>query len=85
IAEILTFVRTRWGNEGTPINAGQVKKLRDQLNPDTTDSSAFETPRLANLLAAPNADQVIRGMRLHLQTKALLPDNVGNSLNCASC
>ena len=85
IAEILTFVRTRWGNAGTPISAAQVKTLRDQLNPATTDSSAFETPRLANLLAAPNADQVIRGMRLHLQTKALLPDNVGNSLNCTSC
>jgi len=85
IAEILSFVRTRWGNEGTPISAGQVKKLRDQLNPATTDSSAFETPRLAELLAAPNADQVIRGMRLHLQTKELLPNNVGNSLNCTSC
>jgi thiosulfate dehydrogenase len=85
IAEILSFVRTRWGNEGTPISAAQVKKLRDQLNPATTDSSAFETPRLAGLLAAPNADQVVRGMRLHLQTKALLPDNVGNSLNCTSC
>ena len=85
IAEILSFVRTRWGNEGTSISAGQVKKLRDQLNPVTTDSSTFETPRLADLLAAPNADQVIRGMRLHLQTKALLPNNVGNSLNCTSC
>ena len=85
IAEILSFVRTRWGNEGTPISAAQVKKLRDQLNPATTDSSAFETPRLADLLAAPNADQVVRGMRLHLQTKALLPDNVGNALNCTSC
>jgi thiosulfate dehydrogenase len=85
IAEILSFVRTRWGNEGTPISVAQVKKLRDQLNPATTDSSAFETPRLANLLAAPNADQVLRGMRLHLQTKELLPDNVGNALNCTSC
>ena len=85
IAEILSFVRTRWGNEGTPISAAQVKKLRDQLNPATTDSSAFETPRLADLLAAPNAEQVVRGMRLHLQTKALLPDNVGNALNCTSC
>ncbi|KAB0545446.1 cytochrome C, partial [Pseudomonas argentinensis] len=85
IAEILSFVRTRWGNEGTPISAAQVKTMRDQLNPATTDSSAFETPRLADLLAAPNADQVVRGMRLHLQTKELLPNNVGNSLNCTSC
>ncbi|QJI13700.1 c-type cytochrome [Pseudomonas sp. ADAK22] len=85
IAEILSFVRTRWGNEGTPISAAQVKTLRDQLNPATSDSSAFETPRLADLLAAPNADQVVRGMRLHLQTQALLPENVGNALNCTSC
>jgi cytochrome c len=30
--------------------------------------------RLADLLAAPNADQVVRGMRLHLQTNELLPN-----------
>ncbi|MCT6980999.1 cytochrome C, partial [Salmonella enterica subsp. enterica serovar Oranienburg] len=66
VAEILSFVRTRWGNQGTSISAAQVKTLRDQLNPATTDSSTFETPRLADLLAAPNADQVVRGMRLHL-------------------
>ena len=85
IAEILSFVRSSWNNEGTPISAAQVKKMRDQLNPITTDSSAFETPRLAELLTAPNAEQVVRGMRLHLQTKELLPNNVGNSLNCTSC
>ncbi|UVM20815.1 c-type cytochrome [Pseudomonas wadenswilerensis] len=85
IAEILSFVRSRWGNDSSPITAKQVKTLRGQLNPQTTDSTAFETPRLANLLAAANADQVIRGMRLHLQTRELLPDNVGNALNCTSC
>ena len=85
IAEILSFVRSSWGNEGTPVTAAQVKKMRGQLNPVTTESSAFETPRLAELSAAPNADQVVRGMRLHLQTKELLPNNVGNSLNCTSC
>lgn len=85
IAEILSFVRNRWGNQGSAISQEQVKKLRGQLNPQTTDSTAFETPRLADLLAAPNADQVVRGMRLHLQTKELLPDNVGNALNCTSC
>ncbi|WP_347901457.1 c-type cytochrome [Pseudomonas purpurea] len=84
IAEILSFVRSNWGNSGSAISAVQVKQMRAQLNP-TTDSSTFETPRLADMLAAPNADQVVRGMRLHLQTKALLPDNVGNSLNCTSC
>jgi thiosulfate dehydrogenase len=33
--------------------------------------------RLADLLAAPNAEQVVRGMRRHLQTKELLPDDGG--------
>ena len=85
IAEILSFVRTSWGNEAPRVTPAQVAKMRKQLNPQTTDSTAFVTPRLANLLAASNADQVVRGMRLHLQTKALLPNNVGNALNCTSC
>ena len=85
IAEILSFVRSSWGNDAPPIKPAQVAKMRKQLNPETTDETAFVTPRLANLLSAANADQVVRGMRLHLQTKALLPDNVGNALNCTSC
>jgi len=84
IAEILSFVRSSWGNNGSAISADQVKRMRAQLSPQV-ESTLFETPRLANLLAAPNAEQVVRGMRLHLETKALLPDNVGNSLNCTSC
>ncbi|NDP48107.1 MAG: c-type cytochrome [Sulfuriferula multivorans] len=85
LAEILSFVRGSWGNNAQPINASQVKKLRGQLDPKVTDSSQFETPRLANLLSQPNAEQLIRGMRLHLETKALLPQNVANALNCTSC
>ncbi|ARQ74607.1 c-type cytochrome [Pseudomonas fragi] len=85
IAEILSFVRSSWGNAAPAIKPAQVAKMRKQLNPSTDDESAFVTPRLANLLSAANADQVVRGMRLHLQTKALLPDNVGNALNCTSC
>ena len=85
IAEILSFVRSSWGNDAPAIKPAQVAHMRKQLNPDTHDPRAFVTPRLANLLTASNADQVVRGMRLHLQTKALLPDNVGNALNCTSC
>lgn len=85
IADILSFVRTRWGNNAEPITASQVKTSRDRLDPKTTDSSTFETPRLADMMAAPNAEQLVRGMRLHLETKELLPQNVGNALNCTSC
>lgn len=84
IAEILSFVRSSWGNHGSPISAAQVRQLRAQLKPSNAPV-AFETPRLAEMLQAPNADQVVRGMRLHLQTRELLPDNVGNALNCTSC
>ncbi len=84
IAEILSFVRSSWGNNGSAISAAQVKQLRAQLKP-TSEPTTFETPRLADMLLAPNAEQVVRGMRLHLQTRELLPDNVGNALNCTSC
>ena len=84
IAEILSFVRSSWGNNGSAISATQVKQLRAQLKP-INEPATFETPRLAEMLLAPNADQVVRGMRLHLQTRELLPNNVGNALNCTSC
>lgn len=61
-----------------------VKAARTALDPKI-DASRFETPRLADLLKAPNAEQLIRGMRLNTETRALLPNNVGNVLNCASC
>ncbi|MEO5659872.1 MAG: c-type cytochrome [Polaromonas sp.] len=85
VAEVLSFVRESWGNGAAPIKVSDIKKLREQLDPKVTDSSKFETPRLANLLTQPNAEQLVRGMRLHLETKALLPQNVGNALNCTSC
>lgn len=85
LAEILSFVRESWRNNAGPINASQVKQFRGQLDIEATDSSEFETPRLANSVAQPNAEQLIRGMRLHLETKALFPQNVGNALNCTSC
>ncbi len=85
LAEVLSFVRESWGNNAEPVKVSLVKTLRGQLDPKTTDSSKFETPRLANMLAQPNAAQLIRGMRLHMETKALLPQNVGNALNCTSC
>jgi thiosulfate dehydrogenase len=37
------------------------------------------------MLKQPNASQLVRGMRLHMETRDLLPRHVGNQLNCASC
>lgn len=85
IAEILSFVRANWGGGAGAVTPGEIAKLRTALDPKTTDSSAFVTPRLADLLAAPNAEQLVRGMRLNAETRTLLPHNVGNDLNCTSC
>lgn len=85
LAEIVTFVRTKWGNQGDPVSAEQVKKIRDEIAPKPTPPTAFATPRFAAMLNSPHAQQLIYGMRLMTETKALLPHNVGNSLNCTSC
>ena len=69
IAEILSFVRSSWGNQGSSIDAGQVKKLRQRIEAGNGPATTFVSPRLADMLAAPNAEQVVRGMRLHLETR----------------
>lgn len=84
IGEILSFVRASWGNQSPAVGAGDVKKARAELQP-RPDASTFETPRLARMLAEPNAQQLVRGMRLNFETRALAPQQVGNQLNCTGC
>lgn len=84
IAEILTFVRQTWGNGAGAVTEKDVASARSNLDPKI-DTSNFETPRLANLLSAPNAAQLVRGMRLNTETRTMVPNNVGNDLNCTSC
>lgn len=85
LAEIITFMRSSWGNQGSPVNAAQVKKVRDQIELAKPPPTKFSTPRFATLLESTNPDELVYGMRLMTETKALLPDNVGNGLNCSSC
>lgn len=85
LAEILTFVRAAWGNRTDTVSASQVKKVRKDLDLVAKNPAKFETPRLADMLKQPNAEQLIRGMRLHLETRTLAPQNVGDSLNCTTC
>lgn len=84
LAEILTFVRDSWGEGAPAVTEKQIAAARRKLGP-TVDSSTFETPRIATLLDQPNAEQLVLGMRLNAQTRDLLPENVGNDMNCASC
>jgi len=84
IADILTFIRGNWGNAAGPVTVAEVKAARSTLDPKV-DTSRFETPRIADILSEPNASQLVWGMRLNSETHTLLPKNVGNVLNCASC
>lgn len=85
LAEIVSFVRTKWGNQGDPVTPDEVKKIRDQIKLAPVAPSRFAAPRFAAMLDNPHSQQLIYGMRLMTETKALLPGNVGNSLNCTSC
>ncbi|NEW96338.1 c-type cytochrome [Rhodopseudomonas sp. BR0G17] len=84
IADILSFVRANWGGNASAVTAEQITAARAALDPKI-DSSRFETPRIADILSQPNAEQLVRGMRLNAETHTLLPNNVGNDLNCSSC
>jgi len=85
LAEIINFTRSSWGKKGNPIAASDVKTMRGKLDAKSAAPTQFDTPRLASILATSNAEQLVRGMRLNLETKTLLPQNVGNKLNCTSC
>lgn len=86
IADILNFTRRSWGRaDARLISAGSVRDMRKKLDAGKVDSSKFQTPRLADMLDEPNARQLTLGARLNIDTRQMLPRNVGNALNCASC
>lgn len=86
IADILNFARRNWGRKtASEIKAKDIASQRKPLNAQPDHSRPFETPRLANMLNEKNAEQLVYGARLNIETRDLLPKNVGNALNCASC
>lgn len=86
LAEIVNFVRQSWGRpHGEKIASGKVGDMRKALEVKRLDNRPFDTPRLADMLKAPNAQQLVLGARLNLETRDLLPGHVGNVLNCTSC
>lgn len=85
LAEILTFVRTQWGNRGEPVTAKQVAKVRAELKLEKLAGTDTKTPRFAALLREKQAPELIQGMRLMTETRQLLPKHVGNDINCSSC
>ena len=67
IAEILNFTRASWGQASKEITARDVASMRKSLDVKV-DQSKFETPRLADMLKEKNADQLVQGARLNIQT-----------------
>lgn len=85
IAEIASFVRSQWGNRGDHVTADEVRKVREEIALKPAEPSKFVVPRYADMLDKPNADQLIYGMRLMMDTKVMLPKHVGDELVCNSC
>ncbi len=85
LAEIITFLRSRWGNRGDGVSPEAIRAVRDEIALKPDAPANFAVPRFAAMLESRNADQLIYGMRLMTETKHLLPDSVGNDLACASC
>ncbi len=83
IAEILTFVRSSWGNRSSAVTETQVRDMRTEL--ELGHENPSPTPRFTELLGNKDKDKLVYGMRLMNETKKLLPDNVGDALNCSSC
>ncbi|KIL05230.1 cytochrome C [Stutzerimonas stutzeri] len=86
IAEILNFTRRAWGRvDARDIKVSDVTSARRQLDAKADSHRPFETPRLAEMLKEKNGEQLVLGARLNIDTARMLPNNVGNKLNCASC
>ena len=55
------------------------------LNKDKKQVGTYVIPPDRDILKEPNAPAIMHGKRLLNETARLLPDNVGNGLNCNSC
>jgi len=55
------------------------------LDKDKKQIGNYVIPPDRDILKQPNASEIMHGKRLLNETARLLPDNVGNGLNCNSC
>ncbi len=58
LAEIVSFVRTQWGNQGDPVTADAVKEVRGEIALAPLEPSKFVVPRYAAMLASPECRPV---------------------------
>ena len=86
IADILNFTRRAWGRaDAREIKTAEVAGARRHLDAQGRNARPFETPRLADMLKEKNAEQLVLGARLNIDTARMLPRHVGAGMNCASC
>lgn len=85
LAQIVTFIRTAWGNHAPMVTPEQIGRIRSEITPRPSSAGSYAAPRLAGILKDPHRDEILYGMRLMIETKTLLAKNVGDELTCASC
>ena len=60
-------------------------EMPGQEEPQQAPSVKFAPPDVTDIPNDENRNHILLGRRLLAQTKKLLPDNVGNGLNCTNC
>ncbi len=97
VAAIITYIRSAWGNSAGSITADQVAKMRPSFNKAEATATPVPQqalpagtvklmpPRLADIPDDDTGKQILFGRRLLAETKELLPNNVGDALDCDSC
>ena len=85
LAELLTFVRSGWGNRAGAVSASDVAAIRRSVVTPLEARPARFAPDDVDLPPGPATDRIRLGRRLLTETRRLLPDNVGADLNCTSC
>lgn len=91
VADILTFIRTGWGNRASAVTAGAVDKVRAEAKiPASTPVAEESGPRfapghVADIPKSPRGDLIREGLRLLGDTRRLLPAYVNAEHNCTSC
>ena len=99
IAQMLSFVRQAWGNQAPAVSVKQVEKVRllslaakdrQGIKPAVRPALAegvlpFNPPADTTMPKSEKGELIALGRRLLSDTKHLLPDYVGDGLNCTNC
>jgi thiosulfate dehydrogenase len=90
VASVVSFIRTSWGNNASEVSSSAIVNDRPSLGVGYPARpvgvpAGFAAPLDTALAADTQGALIMEGKRLMTETKRLLPDNVGNQMNCTSC